>query len=240
MKICTTSVALLALLLGLERVAAAKDPFAYFRRGASAKTVSQTNAAGKQEGVVQPAPEAVQGVPSAAPPYIPAPEQGSVGDGAPQAQYDGGPSAGPYAPGVFSVWPGVPACCDPWIGYCQEPRGYACAKGQGRYIYYVHPKVKDGQQCGGYFMTWAHGEQPQGQCNCASCGGQGGGRCNSCVTVTDANNPTPTPVPTPAPAPQKAPTPPEADSFWRNPNEPPPRNALPPSSARTISTGVVR
>jgi len=239
MKIRTTSAALLALLLGLTSVAAAKDPFAYFRRGASAKTVSQTGPTGKQEGVVQPA-EPVQGVPSSAPPYIAAPEAAPGGEpaGAPQPQYDGGVSGGPYAPGVFSVWPGVPACCDPWIGYCQEPRGYACAKGQGRYIYYVHPKVKDGQQCGGYFITWAHGEQAQGQC--ATCGGQGTGGCNSCVTVTDANNPTPTPAPAPPQAPQRAPAQPEADSFWRNPNEPPPRNALPPSSARTISQGVVR
>jgi hypothetical protein len=243
MKLCTTSVALLSLLLGFESVATAKDPFSYFRRGATAKTVSQTNSAGKQEGVVEAIPEAVQGVPSPAPPYIPAPDtgRGPVGEGAAQPEYGGGPYAGPYAPGVFSVWPGVPACCDPWLGYCQEPRCYPCAKGQGRYLYYIHPRVKDGQACGGYFMTWAHGKQPDGQCNCNSCGGQAGGQCQNCVTVTDANNPTPTPVPTPAPAPQKAPLQPEADSFWRNPKEPPPpRNALPPSSARTISTGVVR
>lgn len=238
MKFCTTSAALFALLLGLVDVATAKDPLSYFRRGASAKTVSKTNAAGKQEGVVQPVPEVVQGVPSPTPPSVTGPgyPQAIATDAGPQPEVDGGPYAGPYAPGVFSVWPGVPACCDPWLGYCQEPRCYPCAKGQGRYLYYIHPYVKDGQVCGGHFITWAHGADANGQC--ATCGGRQSGQCDSCVSVTDANHPTPAPVP--APAPQTAPSPPDSDSFWRNPNDPPPRNALPPSSARTISTGVVR
>ncbi len=35
----------------------------------------------------------------------------------------------------MSVWPGVPACCDPWLGYCGEPRCNHCSCGRGRYLY---------------------------------------------------------------------------------------------------------
>jgi hypothetical protein len=231
MKLRTTAAALLALLLGVNGVASAKDPFSYFRRGATTKTVSQTNAAGKQEGVVQAAPEVVQGVPAPTPPYVSGAEV-AQGEMAPQPEVDGGYGGGygPYAPGVFSVWPGIPACCDPWLGYCQEPRCYPCAKGQGRYIYYVHPCVKHGQECGGHFITWAHGKQATGQCNCPTCGGQSAGQCSSCVSVTDANHPTPTPVPTPAP--QRSPTAPRPDALWNSPSEQAPRNELPPATAR--------
>jgi hypothetical protein len=235
MRLRTTSLALLALSLGLTNLAAAKDPFSYFRKGATATTVSQTNAAGKQEGVVQPTPEVVQGNPAGPSPFA---APGPVQDFAPQSGYDGGP----YAPHVFSVWPGVPACCDPWLGFCQEPRHYSCAKGQGRYIYYVPPCVSHGQVCGGHFITWAHGKDVGGNCNC-NCGGQpvayAGGQCDSCVGSANVAQSSPTLAP--APAQQSAPTAPQPDAFWQNPNEQrPPRNALPPPSARTISTGVLR
>ncbi|HEY1603062.1 MAG TPA: hypothetical protein VGG64_25890 [Pirellulales bacterium] len=57
----------------------------------------------------------------------------------------GGPGASGYFPdfgytaagGRMSVWPGVPACCDPWFGYCGEPRCFnACGCHQGTYQYF--------------------------------------------------------------------------------------------------------
>ena len=57
----------------------------------------------------------------------------------------GGPGAYGYNPdfgyapggGGMSVWPGVPACCDPWFGYCGEPRCFTtCNCKQGTYQYF--------------------------------------------------------------------------------------------------------
>jgi|GEM_PF-4275594 len=242
LRICVSGVALW-IVVGVANSASAKDPFSYFRRG-GAKTVSQpveaTDApgAGKQ-GVVQAAPEVVPAHPSASTPFA---AEGPAAEFAPEPEYAGGGCGSDgyggdaYRGEVFSVWPGVPACCDPWLGYCQEPRHYPCAKGQGRYIYYVSPHVKNKKQCGGYFITWAHGSQAD--CNCGQPAAYAGGGCDSCVSVTDAVRSSPTPVPAPT---QGAPAMPSPDSMWDDRgNQQPPRNAMPPATARTISSGAAR
>ena len=231
MRICKTSLVLLALCVGLTNLAEAKDPFGFFRSRNAAKTVSQPGAAEGDGFVESPQPEIVTANPSGT--YTP---DGIEEGYAPEPEYDNGA----YNGQVWSRWPGVPACCDPWLGYCQEPRCYPCARGQGRYIYYEPPYVHKGQACGGRFITWAHGKQPGCDCGGPPVAYAGGGSCDSCVSVTDANHPTPTPVPAPA---QRGapPTAPQPDSIWNSPSDSqPPRNALPPTTTRTISSRVTR
>jgi hypothetical protein len=79
-----------------------------------------------------------------------------------------------YGPGGMSVWPGVPACCDPWFGYCGEPRCfYECNCHQGTYQVFHCPKCNNGQ-CGPELLRWQKGDwrvgrQPAAMCYGARC-----------------------------------------------------------------------
>ena len=85
-----------------------------------------------------------------------------------------------YGPNGMSVWPGVPACCDPWFGYCGEPRCfYECTCHQGTYQMFHCPKCKGGA-CGPELLKWQKGDwcatnwKPSAMCY--------GSKCNKCVT----------------------------------------------------------
>ena len=73
-------------------------------------------------------------------------------------------------PNGMSVWPGVPACCDPWFGYCGEPRCYKCNCHQGTFQYYHCPKGA----CQPEILTWQRGDWADKSCQPAgACCGQG-------------------------------------------------------------------
>lgn len=124
-----------------------------------------------------------------------------------------------YVNGNMSAWPGVPACCDPWFGYCGEPRCYPCACGQGRYMYYHCPHGG----CGPELLTWQKGDlsckggQPSAMCygkqGCTTCGPNAG--CAKCRSTSyspgGSQSPTViTPEPT-QPVPEAAPALPRND-----------------------------
>ncbi|MBI2827173.1 MAG: hypothetical protein HYX69_21080 [Planctomycetia bacterium] len=85
------------------------------------------------------------------------------------------------------VWPGVPPCCDTWLGYCHEPRCYGCWKGQG---YYTHYDTHHCDKCGGpgeyiqYRPGFNEKYRPAGTCVGAGCGSCGG--CEGCPTCRPA------------------------------------------------------
>ncbi len=83
----------------------------------------------------------------------------------------------------MSVWPGVPACCDPWLGYCGEPRCNHCSCGRGRYLYVRCNR----DTCSPEIVSW-------GKCRCE------GGDCSSCGTCAacSANPYSTSYAPTPA------------------------------------------
>jgi hypothetical protein len=125
----------------------------------------------------------------------------------------------------MSVWPGVPACCDPWLGYCGEPRCNHCSCGRGRYLY-----VRcNHDTCTPEIVTW-------GKRKCEGCGGGGCASCGTCAACS-ANgysasySPTPSSVQTtikqsPSPAANAAPN---DSKITKQPaaKRTPPRNNLP-------------
>jgi len=154
------------------------------------------------------------------------------------SQYGYNPDFGNLQGGM-SVWPGVPACCDPWFGYCGEPRCNKCSCGKGRYLYYhcpcgaCKPEILiwgKGASCGGqcgepvamcYAGKAGAGRTPCATCRAASCNGAAcctnkgaAGSDSCCGSDADATN---------GPAIEAAPK-----------NQPaPPRNDLPTSGARS-------
>jgi hypothetical protein len=124
-------------------------------------------------------------------------------------------------PNGMSVWPGIPACCDPWFGYCGEPRCYKCNCHQGTFQYYHCPHGA----CQPEILRWQRGDwrgnhsQPGGTCygcaasqgpcpNCrgasyrpgtipAACDGSGCAGQNSPLTDAPAAQPEPVAPPRP-------------------------------------------
>lgn len=88
--------------------------------------------------------------------------------------------------GGMSVWPGVPACCDPWFGYCGEPRCNACSCHKGRYMYFHCRK----DSCQPELLIWSKGDWKRGCKNkCGTnCGGDCGGTCGSAGCGTCGGN----------------------------------------------------
>ncbi len=147
---------------------------------------------------LRPASQTSSQLPSAstdpATPAVPVPEPvESVAPGTSDYGVPGGSmgNATPYEPSadgeMMSPWPGVPACCDPWLGYCHEPRCYPCAKGRGHYTYYE--PGRDG--CGGRFITYGPDCRERDAANSRGCRLLGWGvskKCapsNGCVTCGD-------------------------------------------------------
>ncbi len=125
-------------------------------------------------------------------------------------------------PGGMSVWPGVPACCDPWLGYCGEPRCNHCSCRRGRYLY-----VRcNHDTCMPELVTWGGKCSNCNQCGtCATCG-----TCASCqgntyaATLTNA----PRPVAEHTTRTKIEAVPPQATSDEDTvPKKSPPRNKLP-------------
>ncbi|HVU87826.1 MAG TPA: hypothetical protein VHD36_10935 [Pirellulales bacterium] len=129
-------------------------------------------------------------------------------------------------PGGMSVWPGVPACCDPWLGYCGEPRCNHCSCRRGRYLYFRC----NHDTCTPELVTWG------GKCSkCNECGN--GGTCAACGTCASCGNgpnmsysgqPTSMPQPVAEPsAKAKVDTLPPSNSDDETTKKSPPRNKLP-------------
>lgn len=136
-------------------------------------------------------------------------------------------------PGGWSVWPGVPVCCDPWLGYCQEHRCYPCWRGQARYLHY---EPRGGcSSCGcdsGVIISWGGKKQ-----HCATCPGNVPQGNFTSYSESPQVHPLVPSSETPSydspgtfqdsPSVQQAP-------ILRQPE--PPRNALPQRSARRVLT----
>jgi len=130
-------------------------------------------------------------------------------------------------PNGMSVWPGVPACCDPWLGYCGEPRCFnACNCGKGTFQYYHCPPGA----CSPDLLTWQKGDWAENCCYrragmCYGANGCGnstcGGTCRPASYVptgTEADGGSPA-----VDAPSVQPTPAEKAM--------PPRNEIPKASS---------
>ncbi|HEY4311163.1 MAG TPA: hypothetical protein VGN12_17065 [Pirellulales bacterium] len=125
-------------------------------------------------------------------------------------------------PGGMSVWPGVPACCDPWLGYCGEPRCNHCSCGRGRYLYYRCNK----DTCTPELVTWGGKCSKCGQ-GCSTCG-----TCANCASCSQGSYQEPTPagsevISDRAVETSPEPTPDSADVTREPPKKSPPRNKLP-------------
>jgi hypothetical protein len=130
-------------------------------------------------------------------------------------------------PGGMSVWPGVPACCDPWLGYCGEPRCNHCSCGRGRYLYMRCSK----ETCTPELVSWGGKCSKCNQCgNCGTCA-----TCGTCTTCGEGANMSYTTQPTSAPQPvaeqpskTKVQAVPEVESDDESTaKKSPPRNKLP-------------
>jgi hypothetical protein len=96
-------------------------------------------------------------------------------------------------PGGMSVWPGVPACCDPWLGFCGEPRCNHCSCGRGRYLYMRCNK----ETCSPELVTWGGKCSKCNQCsNCGTCA-----NCATCASCGEGASTSYTTQPTSAPQP---------------------------------------
>jgi len=139
----------------------------------------------------------------------------------PGGNYGYNPDFG-YGPGGMSVWPGVPACCDPWFGYCGEPRCNHCSCGKGQYQY-IH--CRHGS-CEPELVTWGKHKCEKCEAGCCS-------KCTTCPTYAPASySPTPADEVTTETRPAQAPKSEAAPNNSNLTDQPaakraPPRNKLP-------------
>jgi hypothetical protein len=182
MRTFTSSVLFAALILALANLSMAQSGI----RFASTAAISQPKSSNRQanpqltsqivtnEGTADAGAAASGG-------YVPAEASATIGAGCAyggMGAYGYNPDFG-YGPGGMSVWPGVPACCDPWFGYCGEPRCfYTCNCHQGTYQVFHCPKCNNGQ-CGPELLKWQKGDwsancwKPSAMCY--------GSKCNTCT-----------------------------------------------------------
>ena len=127
-----------------------------------------------------------------------------------------------FAPGGMSVWPGIPACCDPWFGYCGEPRCNHCSCGKGQYQY-IH--CRHGS-CEPELVTWGKHKCEKCEAGCCS-------KCSTCPSYAPASY-SPTPADEITTEKKSAPSPkvdsaPNSTNLTEQPaaKRAPPRNKLP-------------